>query len=116
MGTETKVYLCFLGFGVVTHPTVSRQKLVLHSRMFLGSTKHPATWQNKTTDVCKTYFVVASLGNPDTVIILLMFAVSTIIPTANLVFIALSYYGIEGVWVVSRACVTMGEFSLYLDS
>ena len=65
--------------------------------MFLGSTKHPATWQNKATDVYQTFFCVSHLENPDTVRILLMFAVSTIVLTADLVFTALSYYSVEGV-------------------
>ena len=41
------------------------------------------------------------LGNPDTVRILLMFAVSTIAPAVHLIFTVLSYYGVEGFWIVS---------------
>ena len=32
-----------------------------------------------------------------------------IVPTADLVVIALSYYGIESIWMVSRMCVTTEE-------
>ena len=45
---------------------------MLQSRMFLGSTKHPAAWQNKATDVCQALLCAASLGNPDTMRILLV--------------------------------------------
>ena len=82
---------------------------MLQSKVFLGSTKHSTAWQNKTTDVYQTFFCVSYLENPDRVRILLMFAVSTIVLTADLVFIALSYYSIEGVWMVSRMCVTREE-------
>ena len=41
--------------------------------------------------------------------ILLVFAVSTIVQTAHLDFTALYYYGVEGIWMVSWLCVTMGE-------
>ena len=74
---------------------------MLQSKVFLGSTKHPATWQNKATDVYQTFFCVTILGNPDTVRILLMFAVSTITLAVHLNFTVLSYYGVEGIWMVS---------------
>ena len=104
--------LCLPSLGREADEAVSREQLVFQSRMLLAPTEQPAAWQDETADMLQWLLLHMFLGSePDTGLLVLVFAVSTVEPTADLLLSTITqiYNSIESIRMVARELVTGGE-------